>query len=58
MSNHLQEIFKDESLRKRIKDKLPHLFHIAELETSRAGKVGTQVSSTREEIIKGKNKSD
>ncbi len=51
MSNHLQEIFKDEVLKKKIKDKLPHLFHIAELESSRAGKIGMQVGSVREGIL-------
>ena len=51
MNNHLQEIFNDEILKKKIKDKLPHLFHIAELESSRAGKVGMQVGSAREAIL-------
>ena len=51
MNNHLQEIFNDEILKKKIKDKLPHLFHIAELESSRAGKIGMQVGSAREAIL-------
>ncbi len=51
MNNYLQEIFKDEILKKKIKDKLPHLFHIAELESSRAGKIGMQVGSAREGIL-------
>lgn len=51
MRNYLQEIFKDEILEKKIKDKLPHLFHIAELESSRAGKIGMQVGSAREGIL-------
>lgn len=51
MSNHLQEIFRDKILKKKIEDKLPHLFHIAELESSRAGKIGMQVGSAREGIL-------
>jgi len=37
------EIFEDEILVERIKSKLPHLFSIAELESSRAGKIGMEV---------------
>lgn len=51
MSGHLQEIFRDEILKKKIRDKLPHLFYIAELESSRAGKIGMQVGSAREGIL-------
>lgn len=51
MSNHLQEIFRDKILKKKIKNKLPHLFYIAELESSRAGKIGMQVGSAREGIL-------
>jgi len=36
---------------KRIQDRLPKLFYIAELESSRAGKVGMEVGSMREKII-------
>ncbi|MBI2488126.1 MAG: ThaI family type II restriction endonuclease [Planctomycetes bacterium] len=45
------EIFEDKILRERIKNKLPHLFSIAELESSRAGKIGMEVGSTREKIL-------
>lgn len=45
------EIFEDEFLRERIRNKLPHLFSIAELESSRAGKIGMEVGSTREKIL-------
>ena len=51
MSNHLREIFKDDVLKREIKDKLPYIFHIAELESSRAGKTGMQVGSAREAIL-------
>lgn len=43
MSSKVIEIFEDEILRERIKNKLPHLFSIAELESSRAGKIGMEV---------------
>lgn len=47
----LDELFQDEALIKKIQNKLPHLFYIAELESSRAGKVGMEVGSVRERII-------
>ncbi|MBL7131580.1 MAG: ThaI family type II restriction endonuclease [Candidatus Omnitrophica bacterium] len=51
MSNRLGEIFKDRKLVEKIKKRLPFLFHLAELESSRAGKIGMQVGSLRERII-------
>ncbi|HUT96082.1 MAG TPA: ThaI family type II restriction endonuclease [Candidatus Paceibacterota bacterium] len=51
MSNKLIEIFNDEKLIAKIKSRLPHLFQIAELESSRAGKIGMEVGSLREKII-------
>ena len=51
MNSHLIEAFEDEELKARIQKKLPHLFSIAELESSRAGKIGMQVGSLRENII-------
>ena len=44
-------MFEDHILSERIKNKLPHLFKIAELESSRAGKIGMEVGSLRERII-------
>jgi hypothetical protein len=35
----------------QIAQKLPYLFRIAEVESSRAGKIGMEVGSVREEII-------
>jgi len=43
MTNKLIEIFEDEQL--------PYLFQLAELESSRAGKIGMEVGSLRERII-------
>jgi len=51
MPSHLVEIFKDQKLTGRIKRRLPHLFQLAELESSRAGKIGMEVGSLRERII-------
>jgi hypothetical protein len=51
MSSRLIEIFEDEKLINRIKTRLPYLFQLAELESSRAGKIGMEVGSLRERII-------
>lgn len=51
MSSRLIKIFEDEQLIIRIKRRLPYLFQIAELESSRAGRVGMEVGSVRERII-------
>ena len=51
MNSHLIELFEDEKLKAKIQKKLPYLFGIAELESSRAGKIGMQVGSLRENVI-------
>ena len=51
MKSIKEEIGSDKTLIKRIQDRLPKLFQIAEVESSRAGKVGMQVGSAREGII-------
>ena len=51
MSTHLVKIFEDKKLVEKIRKRLPHLFQLAELESSRAGKVGMEVGSLRERII-------
>jgi hypothetical protein len=51
MENHLLEIFEDSKLVEKIKRRLPYLFQLAELESSRAGKVGMEAGSVRERII-------
>ena len=51
MNNYLIEVFVDEELKAKIRRKLPYLFNIAELESSRAGKIGMQVGSLRENVI-------
>jgi hypothetical protein len=47
----LIEIFEDEKLVEKIKRRLPYLFQLAELESSRGGKTGMEVGSVREKII-------
>ena len=51
MSSRLIEIFEDARLVNRIKNKIPYLFQLAELESSRAGKIGMEVGSLRERVI-------
>jgi len=51
MSGSLIEIFEDVNLVDKIKRRLPYLFQLAELESSRAGKTGMEVGSVRERII-------
>lgn len=49
--NRIVEIFEDSILIKRILNRLPSLFQLAEEESSRAGKIGMEVGSVREKII-------
>lgn len=50
-ANPFERLFDDSVVVKKIKDKLPRLFVLAELESSRNGKVGMQVGSVREQIL-------
>jgi len=51
MSSHLGEIFEDKKLVGKIRKLLPHLFQLAEVESSRADKIGMEVGSLREKIL-------
>ena len=51
MSSSIIEIFEDKKLIEKIQRRLPYLFQLAELESSRAGKTGMEVGSVRERII-------
>jgi len=51
LNSHLVKIFEDDALIAKIKRRLPYLYRIAELESSRAGKIGMEVGSVREKII-------
>lgn len=48
---HLATIFEDQKLVDKIKKRLPYLFQIAEIESSRAGKIGMEVGSLRERML-------
>lgn len=47
----ISELFRDQRTVRRIQSRLPELFHLAELESSRAGKIGMEVGSVREKIL-------
>ena len=49
MPSRLIEIFEDEKLVEKVKRRLPYLFQLAELGSSRAGTIGMQVGSASEE---------
>lgn len=51
MNRYLVGMFNDELLVNKIKRRLPYLYRVAELESSRAGKIGMEVGSGREKII-------
>lgn len=51
MTSHLAKIFEDEVVTSKIKRRLPYFYQLAELESSRAGKIGMEVGSLREKII-------
>ncbi|MHB1830740.1 MAG: ThaI family type II restriction endonuclease [Candidatus Micrarchaeaceae archaeon] len=48
---NIGELFTDKEYTKIIKKKLPRLFNIAGIESSRAGKIGMQVGSLRENVL-------
>lgn len=48
---NLTELFSDKSTVSKIQNKLPKLFRIAEIESSRAGKIGMEVGSLREKVV-------
>ena len=51
MPKKIEEMFEDRKVREKIKKRLPYLFRLAELESSRAGKNGMEVGSIRERIM-------
>ena len=48
---NITDLFNDEKTITKIQARLPELFQVAELESSRAGKVGMEVGSARERIL-------
>jgi len=51
MGRTVEQLFADSALVAKVKRRLPHLFHYAERDSSRAGKVGMEVGSLRERIL-------
>lgn len=51
MSSIYDKLFDDNLIVKRVKNKLSHLFQLAELESSRNGKIGMEIGSVRERIL-------
>lgn len=51
MNDKIKQLFTDKQLVQKIQNKLPKLFQLAELESSRAGKIGMEVGSLREKIL-------
>jgi hypothetical protein len=51
MLNNISELFQDEQIVQKIKDKLPKIFLLAEMESQRAGKIGMEVGTLRERIL-------
>jgi Restriction endonuclease ThaI len=47
----LFSLFEDSNTVEKIKNRLPHLFWLAKIDSSRAGKAGMQIGSAREAII-------
>lgn len=51
MPDYLEQLFTDRDIIQRVKNKMPALFQLAELESSRAGKLGMEVGSARERVV-------
>jgi len=51
MCDHIKELFENREIAEKISIRLPYLFQLAELESSRAGKIGMEIGSVRERII-------
>lgn len=51
MTDYLEQLFADPDVIHRVQNKMPALFQLAELESSRAGKLGMEIGSARERII-------
>jgi hypothetical protein len=51
MSDYLLQLFDDNNTVLKNSKRLPYLFQLAELESSRAGKIGMEVGSLREKSL-------
>jgi hypothetical protein len=50
-NKYLTELFSNKIIINKVQRRLPYMFQLAELESSRAGKVGMEVGSLRERIV-------
>jgi hypothetical protein len=51
MAKKIHEIFDEKEIVQKIKEKLPYLFQLAEIDNSRDGKLGMEIGSARERIL-------
>jgi len=51
LEHPLNLLFEDQNIIRKIQRRLPYLFQLAEVESSRAGKTGMEAGSVREKII-------
>jgi len=51
MTKKIYELFENEVIIQKIKDKLPYLFQLAEIDNSKDGKLGMEIGSARERIV-------
>jgi hypothetical protein len=51
MAKKIHEIFDEKDIVEKIKEKLPYLFQLAEIDNSRDGKLGMEIGSARERIL-------
>lgn len=51
MNQKIRKVLEDKKTKLKLQKKLPKLFYMAELESSRAGRIGMEVGSLRERII-------
>lgn len=51
MSNTISALFQDDQIVQKIKDKLPKLFLLAEMESQRDGKIGMEVGLYEKEYL-------
>ena len=47
----VEKIFRDKNIIKKVQEKLPYLFQLAEIDNSRDGKLGMEIGSARERIL-------
>lgn len=51
VNKKIYKLFSEEKIVSKIKNKLPYLFQLAEIDNSRDGKLGMEIGSARERIV-------